>query len=260
MKTAGHRDGRGRFATLETEQNHAHAQHVGPAQRPRMMETLPALAAWLEEGGLAGEWRLALGREVRAAAAFAPLSVDLLTPGELACYRTLQDPLRRRAWLTGRAALRRLLRRLDRGPDASGLDYPRPDMSLAHCAGLAIAVASLDAGAAGLGVDLESDRPMPPAAAAFFLTERERARLDRRPAPPEAEAREAALMRLWTVKEALFKADPANRSRILADYEVADAAVRRGKAGMRIGLDDRKFRYVSHRLAGWHLTLAAALP
>lgn len=223
------------------------------------METLPALAAWLEEGGLTGEWRLALGREVRAAAAFAPLSVDLLTPGELVRYRTLQDTSRRRAWLTGRAALRRLLRGLDRGPDTAELEFPRPDMSLAHCAGLSVAVASLDAGAAGLGVDLESERPMPPEAASFFLTERERARLDRRPAPPVAEAPEAGLMRLWTVKEALFKADPANRSRILADYEVADAALRRGKASMRQGLDARRFRYVSHRLAGWHLTLATAL-
>src|SRR4051794_30904516 len=121
-----------------------------------MIETLPGIAAYLEEGGLAAEWQRALGLKVVAAVAYAPISVDLLTPGELARYRTLGGPDRRRAWLTGRAALRRLLRRLDRGPDTAGLAFPAPDMSLTHSGGVAVAIAAPDGSGRGLGVDLEA--------------------------------------------------------------------------------------------------------
>lgn len=228
---------------------------------PRPLSTLPALAAWIEDGGLAGEWRLALGLDARAAFAFAPLSVDLLSPGELARYRTLRDTSARRAWLTGRAALRRLLERLGRDPDTAALAFPRADLSLAHCGGAAVALglSGPGHGALGLGVDLEADRPMHPQATGFFLTEAERARLEARPAGHSPEAMDASLARLWTVKEALFKADPGNGPRLLADYEVADPSLRRGRAGLRPGLEPRAFRYVSHRLAGWHFSLAAAL-
>ncbi len=229
------------------------------------METLNGVAAYLEEGGLIGEWRLALGLEVRAAAAFAPLSVDLLTPGELARYRNLSATSRRRDWLTGRAALRKLLRRLDLGPDTASLEFPAANLSLTHSGGMAVAVACLDAPGPGLGVDLEAERPMRPEAARFFLGEDEMAKLNGRNAMDGGAESEEGLLRLWTAKEALFKADMDNRNRVLTDYRVADPMVRRGKAGLRPGLDTgapeaaREFRYISHRLAGWHLSLAAAV-
>ena len=228
------------------------------------MATLSGVAAYLEEGGLIGEWRLAWGLEVRAAAAFSPLSVDLLTAGELARYRTLSDTLRRRDWLTGRAALRRLLRRLDLGPDTSSLEFPAANISLTHSAGMAVAVACLDASAPGLGVDLEAERPMRPESAQFFLSEGELAKLAGRGALDGSVECGDALLRLWTAKEALFKSDLGNRNRVLTDYAVADPMVRRGRAGMRAGLQmadgnpGKEFRYVSHRLVGWHLSLAAA--
>ncbi|MBW8886555.1 MAG: 4'-phosphopantetheinyl transferase superfamily protein [Fibrobacteres bacterium] len=222
-----------------------------------MIETLPGISAYLEAGGLAGEWRRALGLDVRAAVAFSPLSVDLLTPGELARYRNLDGTERRRSWLTGRAALRRLLRRLDRGPDTAGLAFPAPDMSLTHSGGMAVAVACLDAPGQGLGVDLEAERSLRSESARFFLSDGERARLALRGLAPESAGFEDALLRLWTAKEALFKADTGNRGRILADYRLSDPMARRGRAALRAELGRREFRYVSHRLAGWHLSLAA---
>jgi 4'-phosphopantetheinyl transferase EntD len=222
-----------------------------------MIETLAGIASFLEEGCLAAEWRRALGLDLRAAVAFSPLSVDLLTPGERARYRAFPGTERRRTWLTGRAALRRLLRRLDLGPDTSALEFPAAGMSLTHSRGMAVAIACLGSTGQGLGVDLEAERPMRQEAARFFLSGEECAELAALGPAPGSAGGEEALLRLWTVKEALFKADMGNRDRVLADYRVADPRVRRGRAALRPDLGAKGFRYVSHRLAGWHLSLAA---
>lgn len=219
-----------------------------------LFKTCPGIAAFLEDGALAGEWSSALGLDVEAAAACAPLSTDLLTPGELARYRTL-DVSVRRAWLTGRAALRRLFARLELDPETADLAFPSSRFSLSHAGGLSVAIARTGGPSAGVGVDLEPHRPLHPDSAFVLLAPRERLRLE----DPEAEAAQGGLVRLWTAKEALFKADPDNRGRVPVDYRLADPRVRRGKAALRAGLPPRRFRYVSHRLGNWHLSLANAV-
>src|SRR5688500_8593893 len=80
-------------------------------------------------------------------------------------------------------------------------------------------------GGQGVGVDIETGRRPPPRMARFFLTRKERRCLGQ-PSPEQ-------LLRLWTVKEALFKADPLNHRRVLADYALDDPLADAGCARVR---------------------------
>ncbi|MDQ3640135.1 MAG: hypothetical protein M3450_01385 [Actinomycetota bacterium] len=163
------------------------------------------------------------------AVATAPVSVAELTPGELA---RLPDGLRRHDWLLGRAALRAVLGIVD----TSGVAFPNRSVSLTHSAGVAVA-ARCDGPQAGLGVDLEGWRVIDPRTARLYLHARE----------------QGDLLRLWTVKEALFKATPGNDTAVFLDYEVDDPHALDGVARDRHG---RTFEYVSRRRPEGWLTVA----
>jgi len=167
------------------------------------------------------------------AAVSTPVSVSDLTPGELA---QVPEGLRRTDWLRGRAALKLLL---GQESDTSTVTFPHRSLSLTHAAGWAVAAGcdADDGGHIGLGVDFEGGRRVDPRAARFFLRPHER----------------GDLLRLWTVKEALFKATPDNGGAMLLDYEVADANALAGTASDRSG---RRFRYTSAPLRQGWLTIA----
>ncbi|RZU54524.1 4'-phosphopantetheinyl transferase EntD [Krasilnikovia cinnamomea] len=148
----------------------------------------------------------------------------------------------RREHRLGRAALRRVADRLGERVDTDRLVLPHPRMTLTHSAGVAVAVGARTS--TGIGVDLEAVRPVNPGIARLFLTSAERARLGA--APPHV------LLRLWTVKEAVFKADTGNAGRILADYELCRPAAWSGHA-TRGG---SRFRYRTVELPG-HLVSVA---
>ena len=75
----------------------------------------------------------------------------------------------------------------------------------------------------GIGLDIETGRSVDLEVARFFLTESEQAdSQDQR-----------TLLRLWTVKEAIFKADPENNEKILGDYALEDPSQWRGTAYSR---------------------------
>ena len=171
-----------------------------------------------------------LGIPVELAAASSPVAVADLTPGERARLPAVGN-LRRDDWLRGRAALKLLL-----GPaaDTSTMAFPNRCLSLTHSAGLAVAARCDDQGGqVGLGVDFEDRRTVDPRAARFYLRDHET----------------GDLLRLWTVKEALFKATPDNDDDTLLDYEVADPGALAGTATGRAG---RRFRYASAPLRqGW---------
>lgn len=168
-------------------------------------------------------------RDVELAIARQPLDPADLAPGERA---RLPDGLRRHDWLLGRAALKALL-----GPlDTSSVVFPNRSLSLTHSAGVAVA-ARCDGPQAGLGVDLEGWRAIEPGTARFYLWPHE----------------QGDLLRLWTVKEALFKATPANDGAVFLDYEVDDPHALEGTAQDRHG---RAFDYVSRRRPEGWLTLA----
>lgn len=173
-----------------------------------------------------------LGVPIRLRAATAPAALADLFPGEQA---QAPDGPRRHDWLLGRAALKQLLG----GADTSAVRFPNRCVSLTHGSGLAVA-ARAGGNQVGVGVDYEGPRAPDPRTGRFFLREREWQ-------PP------VDLLRLWTVKEALFKATPGNGGAVLLDYEVADPGALDGKATDEA---DRTFRYASRRLyQGW-LTVA----
>jgi hypothetical protein len=141
---------------------------------------------------------------------------------------------------TGRAALKALV---PVGLDPGGLTFPHRVFSLSHAGGVAVAVRG-EVELAGIGVDFEPWRQrVHPRIARFFLRPAEqRARLDAR-----------TLVRLWTVKESLFKALPDNASRVLLDIELADPGA---PAGPATGPRGERLRYAGVDLGPGHLAVA----
>jgi hypothetical protein len=166
-----------------------------------------------------------------------PVDIDDLTAAE---RRQLPDAgsRRRQDWLLGRAALKQVVE----GGDTSLVRFPHRCLSLTHSAGIAVA-ARADGGQAGVGVDYEGPHDTDPRIAPLFLVGRER----------DAAAGPDDLLRLWTVKEALFKATPDNLGATFLDYEVAEPAALIGEAEDRAG---RRLRYVSGGFGGGWLSVA----
>jgi len=197
----------------------------------------PGPGRWLDLA--AAEWAVSIGLAVPVVLRGATSPVDLadLTGGE---RRQLPDAgsRRRQDWLLGRAALKQVVE----GGDTSLVGFPHPCLSLTHASGVAVA-ARADGGQAGLGVDYEGPHATDPRIAPLFLVERER---DGAAGPDD-------LLRLWTVKEALFKATPENLGATFLDYEVAEPAALVGDAVDRTG---RRLRYVSGGFGGGWLSVA----
>lgn len=153
----------------------------------------------------------------------------------------------------GPQALVDALATLARNTDRAALVLPDPEVSLTHSDRATVAAATR--GAAGIGVDHERMRGVSSAVGRWFLddpTLRWLARLDR-------PRRSHELIRLWTVKEALFKADPENARRCLGDFALADPAALAGRA--RVSGDSRRvFRYATTEFAGGALSVAICEP
>lgn len=184
-----------------------------------------------------------LGVVVRVSSARRPLPLAALVGGERARLDGLASESRRRDWLLGRAALKALTAE---GADTSQLAFPHPRLSLTHADGAAFAV-RIDADVAGTGIDFERrGKGVDPRVSRFFLR------------PVEvAEAEDAdSLLRLWTVKEALYKATPDNAEGVLVDYQLADAKATLGTA---LGPGDEELRYASVMVAAGVVTVAVCV-
>jgi 4'-phosphopantetheinyl transferase EntD len=180
-----------------------------------------------------------LGLPLRLAVACEPLAAAALSPAGRARLARYGEA-RRQQWLLGRAALSALLRRLHRADDAATLTLPQPSLSLTHAGGLAIAL-GCDRPGVWLGVDFEAGRKLRPGLGRLFLQPAEAHSL--------AAADNSTLLRVWTAKEAAFKADPANRGAVLRDYVLDTPLASHGTA--RRGTDFTA-RYDSQPLAnGW---------
>lgn len=178
-------------------------------------------------GALAAELSADLDVPVEIAVAREPAPISTLAPGETRFAASLSQREARDTWLRGRAALKALV-----PGDTSTLVFPHRRLSLAHSAGTAVAVRS-PAPLVGIGVDFEPWRAsVQPVMARFFLrlSEQDAARTPRR------------LVRLWTIKEALFKAHPDNHQCILLDFELSDPAAGSGTA---TGPSGRVLRYAT---------------
>jgi len=177
-----------------------------------------------------------------------PVPENRLTAGERAVFETLAAPARRESWLRGRAALKRIQSILGGSEDTSTLKFPHPRISLTHSESWAIAVGSSSPKLLGIGVDLEVKGAPKPETARRFLNPAELVWLRRM----DEGDREKMMYRLWTVKEATFKADPENPGKTLKDYGLADPGFIAGKA--RRG--ERVFYYASFEVPDGFLSVA----
>jgi acyl carrier protein len=187
-----------------------------------------------------------------------PLADATMTTMERVELAALAGADYRQQWLTSRHALRVLLGLLGLPRDTTEISFPHPRLSLAHASHGAIAAGTIGPWAAGFGVDYETDRPVDPRTARFFLNEAELAWLALVPWADRA----AQQLRLWTVKEAVFKADLANGDAMLSDYSVCDYSPQPADEGTA-GWASRRvagqlFGYTSARFKGGHLSVAAA--
>lgn len=194
-----------------------------------------------------------LGTALKLAVADREVELEQLSDGERTRLAGLGGEGRAASWRVGRAALKRLRARLGEDADTSAIRFPSRRYSLSHSGGYAVAVAAERADLAGIGIDLEFVRPVDLRAGRFFLTPAERVWVE---GLPEAR-RSTELLRLWTIKEALFKADPGNVRTGLSDYALGDPASARGALALRRE-KMLQFRYVSLALGSAVLAVAEA--
>jgi 4'-phosphopantetheinyl transferase EntD len=202
-----------------------------------------------------------LGRPIRLVGAVRALEPTQLTPGEAARWRALPPSSRDSEWLLGRAALRHLLARLHEPTDTAHVAFPNQHLSLTHSGRTAVAAwaggaRSTDGRAVrGVGVDLEADRSgLDQRAGHLFLSPRELAWV----ASLDDKVQEDARLRLWVIKEALFKANPANHDTIVAQYSITEPGARSGD-GSGPCPPQSTLRYAALRIADGHLAVAVCL-
>lgn len=205
----------------------------------------------LDEAHLIRRFGKDLGISLEIAASGERAAVGRLSPRERLRYRALGTFSRRESWLKGRSALKRLLLRLGEGEDTARVRFPHPRLSLTHSGEVAVAVGTDSDRLEGIGVDLEIGRSPHPESARFFLTPEERGWIDRQKAPD----RPGHLLRLWTVKESLFKADPGNDETALPDYRMKEPGAWRGTAFVRRG-GEIEMRYASFPCGEGWITIA----
>lgn len=121
-----------------------------------------------------------------------------LTETQKAKFSQIKNTPKVFSWLKGKAALRELL-----GENNNLNFFPHSKISLTHSGNYALAIQALDQKIQGIGLDFEKNRILRKKAAKFFLSQNEINWLNELP----EEKISKNLLRLWTVKEALFKAD-----------------------------------------------------
>ncbi len=200
------------------------------------------LCSW--ESELEQQWQAWLGIPLLVSIANQAFPVESLTSGEFAFYQSLPAS-RQDSWLRGRGAAKAVMGRLGVSTDTSRISWPNSFLSLSHSGCLAIAVGSLSK-VRGIGVDLEMNRPIPSRAFKYYL----------QPKETLAVYSERDSLRLWTVKEALFKSDPENLDRLLFHYETRDATQSRGQAQSLLARESCLWQYASTDLDFGYITLA----
>lgn len=158
-------------------------------------------------------------------------------------------------------ALKALLRR--RGAkqhDGAQLKLPHANLSITHSGnrtlGVDIRANGGDCNLIGTGIDYEVTRKVNPRTARFFLQPSELTWLEK----TNKSHRNFHLLRLWTIKEALFKSDITNKacSRFLGQYETDNPQELSGTA-RHPALPDIRFFYTTTDLDNGLVSLAVAV-
>lgn len=157
--------------------------------------------------------------------AYAPLRESDLTVGERTVWKDLSGNERKVAWLRGRRALRNLRVRQGCDADTSELSFPSPQYSVSHAGELSLAAGVGDT-VQGVGVDVELDRVPGTAFARFFMTSEELNYIR----SLRGQTASHCVLRIWTIKEALFKATPDNKGLVLRSFRLTDPSAEEGEA------------------------------
>lgn len=189
--------------------------------------------------------RRRLDRPVCLASARAPLAEDCLDSVDQQRLSSFTTTARKNQWLRGRNALQAIAAKLDMDTLLSALNPPCPGVSLTHNGKISIA-AGISA-VQGIGVDFESWRQIEPATLRWFLTESEQYQL--------AVQSNFTRLRLWTIKEALFKASSENQGLLLTDFEIDEVSAMTGGARNCTRANSR-LRYTSFMLRQGLLSIA----
>src|SRR5262249_32612454 len=144
------------------------------------------------------------------------------------------------SWLTGRAALKSLLDSLGDPDETIEIEFPHRRYSLTHSGNFAVAVGTSSEELVGIGVDLEIHRQVRRETSRVFLDDREQAWLE----SCSETLITKQLLRLWTIKESLFKSDPENGKRWFSDYRIETPQSQSGRAFLK-DANSTEFRYVS---------------
>lgn len=163
-------------------------------------------------------------------------------------------PLRRSVHASSRKVLGRMLASAGLGHvfRARRLKFPQRSYSITHCGATIVCAMATDQRINGLGVDLELGREIPDAAGRLYLSRHERRSLEAGTAYTNAN-----LLRVWTVKEALFKADMDNHRRgWLSCYECINPCRFSGKARVRSNPAGKRFKFASIPFQSGFLTVA----
>ena len=147
----------------------------------------------------------------------------------------------------GEHAIASALARVGRGPES--MRRPDPEVSLTHSERATIAAVAR--GLEGVGIDHEGAREVSPAMARWYLDRATLAWVERM----DDRTRGLHLLRLWTVKEALFKACPGNARLALSDLVLASPAAWTGAACV-VGGSRWRLRYSTLPYAGGFLSVA----
>ena len=125
-------------------------------------------------------------------------------------------------WIRGRSALKKVFEHLNKSIDVTKISFPNEYFSISHTKDCAVAIGILNncESSNGVGIDLELNRKIDAKHTRYYLSKYE----------SDLVNSNDDLLRLWTVKEALFKADPNNDGVILKYYNVKNPQTLKGEA------------------------------
>lgn len=186
-----------------------------------------------------------------------------LSSAEVGRFQKLAATPRASSWMRGRSVLKQLLRRCGLDDETTNVQFPHQALSLTHSDQYAVGVqAKLVTASAqspeyqliGTGVDFEVTRKVNPRATRFFLQESEVTALT----DGDRLHDNSVLLRLWTAKEAIFKADPENAQTFPGGYTLLNPLESSGWAQHK-AVDSPAFVYASIVMEFGTATLALAL-
>jgi phosphopantetheinyl transferase (holo-ACP synthase) len=128
---------------------------------------------------------------------------------------------------------------------------PNSAYSLSHSGDFAVSVFSAED--KGVGVDLEMERVVKAGSTKFFLSQLEK---EWTSTLPEGSEQNDQILRLWTVKEALFKSDLQNEGKTVSRYVLDQPSFLIGTASNSSDRGKKTFRYSSHKFLNYWLSIA----